>query len=135
MLCDIKNIEDLDENIVINEVINENIQVKLSRIVNEEVVKPIEDIDLQNEIDSLLTPYKDKSAEELEEESGKTEPLLETENIGEKIDLDGYAWYYNKINSDEFWEEVIKKDEYNKNHNVYGKFIIRENSKLDSQFS
>lgn len=132
---DIRNIEDLDENIVINEAINGIYPVKLSSIVNKEVVKPIEDIDLQNEIDSLLIPYKDKSGGDLEQEADNTEPFLETETLGEKIDLDGYAWYYNKINSDEFWEEAIKKDEYNKTHNVYGKHIIREDSELDSLFS
>ncbi|MCL4320881.1 MAG: Panacea domain-containing protein [Candidatus Thermoplasmatota archaeon] len=132
---DIRNIEDLDENIVITEKMNGLYPVKLSEIVNEEVVEPINDPNLRQEIDSLLRSYKDKSGGELEVEADKTEPFLEAENLNDILDLDGYAWYYNKINSDEFWEDAIKKDKNNRDNNVYGKRILKKATEIDSLFS
>ncbi len=132
---DIRNIEDLDENIVITEKMNGVYPVKLSEIVNKDIIEPITDPDLRQEIDSLIMPYRDKSGGELEVEADKTEPFLEAENLNEELDLDGYAWYYKNINSDEFWESARKKDELNKENNVYGKHIIKNVSELDSLFS
>ncbi len=132
---DIRNIEDLDENIVIREEVNGSYLSKLSELVNKESVNPIEDSNLCQEIDSILLPYSDETGVKLQEEADKTEPYLDAEKFDDPIDLDGYAWYYSKINSDEFWEAVARKDERNRKNHIYGKHVIKEDSELNSLFS
>ncbi len=132
---DIRNIEDLDENIVIQGEVNHHYLNKVSELINPNGVDPISNNELSQEIDAALLPYSDKSGKYLEEAVDKTEPYLETENFSDPIDLDGYAWYYRNINSDEFWQAAIKKDEDNRKNHVYGKHIIKDDSELDALFS
>jgi hypothetical protein len=84
---------------------------------------------------NLLEPYVNKNGLQLEKKADNTEPFLEAESLKDPLDLDGYAWYYKTINSDQFWEEVKKKDEENKKNNVYGRHIIKDDSELDELFS
>ena len=132
---DIRNIEDLDENIVIREELNGIYSSKLSELINKESVNPIEDSNLCQEIDSNLLSYSGETGAKLQEEADKTEPYLEAEKFNDPIDLDGYAWYYSKVNSDEFWEAVARKDEHNRKNHVYGKRIIKDDLELNSLFS
>jgi uncharacterized phage-associated protein len=132
---DIRNIEDLDENIVIREEANGLYSSKVSELIDKESINPIDDNNLSQQIDSALFPYCDKTGAELQEEADKTEPFLEAENFNDPIDLDGYAWYYSKVNSDDFWEAATRKDDHNKKNHVYGKHIVKEDSELNSLFS
>ncbi len=132
---DITNIEDLDDNIIIREEASGNYISKVSELINEENVNPIDDDNISQEIDAALLPYREKTGAELQEEADKTQPFLETENFNDPIDLDGYAWYCSKVNSKEFWETADRKEDENKKNHIYGKHIIKDDSELNTLFS
>lgn len=133
--ADIRNIEDIDDNIVIK--VKEDIRYssKTSELINKEIDNPIDDNNISQFIESALLPYISKTGAELEEESDKTEPYLEAEKLNDPIDLDGYAWYCSKVNSDDFWKAADRKDEENMKNNVYGKHIVKDSCELNSLFS
>ena len=133
--ADIRNIEDLDDNIVIKEETNGYYSSKVSELIDKESVNPIDDNNLSQLIESALLPYVNKTGAELQEESDKTEPFLEAENFNDPIDLDGYALYCSMVNSDDFWKAASRKDEENMKNNVYGKHVIKDSFELNSLFS
>jgi uncharacterized phage-associated protein len=129
---DIRNIEDLEENIIVNKRQDGSFLSKESALIDSRNIEPIKSKALENEIHSLIGKYVHKSGKSLEAISDSTEPFLETEKHNDPIDLDGYAWYYSKVNSPEFWKAVEEKDRKNVENHVYGKHVIHDSSELDS---
>ncbi|MEM0073085.1 MAG: DUF4065 domain-containing protein [Thermoplasmatales archaeon] len=127
---DIRNIEGLDDNIVTEEKTNGLYTLKESKIKTSRAgtIKP----EIEQELVSYIKKYNEKSGKELESIADNTDPYLETEKINDPIDLDGYAWYYSKINSDDFWKAVEMKDEENIKNGVYGRHIIKNKEELNS---
>ncbi|MEM0132790.1 MULTISPECIES: hypothetical protein [Acidiplasma] len=128
---DIKNIEDLEEDIVIKEQINNN-PAKESELVNEDFKI---DNKIANMIHDLIKPYIDKNGSELEKLADKTEPYIYAEDFNNPIDLDSYAWFYSEVNSGVFWKNAEKIDKENIKKGIYGKHIIKDDSDIDSLFS
>ncbi len=132
---DITSIEDLEEDIIIKEEQSGSFAPKMSELVkggdNNIDINP----KVADELNNLLKPYINKNGSQLAKTADNTEPFLEAKNLKDPLDLDGYAWYYKTINSDQFWEKVKEKDEENKKNNVYGKHIIKDDSELDALFS
>ncbi|MHB8553736.1 MAG: type II toxin-antitoxin system antitoxin SocA domain-containing protein [Thermoplasmataceae archaeon] len=94
---DIRNIEDLDENIIVSEVPNGSCLSKESKLSNPGNIEPIKSKALQKEIHSLIRNHARKSGNTLETVADSTEPYLETDKLNDPIDLDGYAWYCSKV--------------------------------------
>ncbi|MEM3845040.1 MAG: DUF4065 domain-containing protein [Candidatus Parvarchaeota archaeon] len=92
------------------------------------IIKP----EIEQELVSYIKKYNEKSIRELKSIADNTDPYLETEKINDPIDLDGYAWYYSKINSDDFWKATEMKDEENIKNGIYGKHIIKNKEELNS---
>ncbi|MEM0143489.1 MAG: DUF4065 domain-containing protein, partial [Candidatus Parvarchaeum sp.] len=109
---DIWNIEDLDDNIVVEEKKSGGYVAKESRLVSPENISAIEP-DKERALISYIEKYKDKTGTGLEDIADQTEPLLETKEHDETIDLDGYAKYHALINDDKFLEIVLKRDKEN----------------------
>lgn len=119
---DIKNIEDESENIAIVDSDGMAYSYKFSTFTGDS--EPDLPFELKNEIRSILQPYRRKTGKELEEIADKTEPFLETEELREEIDLDGYAWFHNLISREDTWAEVERQDQENEKKNVYGKVKV-----------
>ncbi|MEM3192808.1 MAG: DUF4065 domain-containing protein [Candidatus Parvarchaeota archaeon] len=128
----IENIEALDDNIATEERTNGLYILKESRIKTSRagIIKP----EIERELVSYIKKYNEKSIKELKSIAENTDPYLETEKINDPIDLDGYAWYYSKINSDVFWKAAKMKDEENIRNGIYGKHIIKNKEELNSYF-
>lgn len=129
---DIRNIEDLEENIIVNETQSGSFSSKESALMDSRDIEPIKSKALQEEMHSLIGKYVKKSGKSLETIADNTEPFLETEKHNDPIDLDGYAWYYSKVNSQEFWKAAEDADKKNEKNHVYGKHVIHDSSELDS---
>jgi uncharacterized phage-associated protein len=121
---DIRNIEDLDDNIMITEHVDMQYPSQTSELVGECLSIPILDVTLVNELKDCLSQYQSKNGGELEEIADNTEPFLETKKLNDPIDLDSYAWYYTQVNSEELWKRVEEQDRKNIEKGVYGKVII-----------
>jgi uncharacterized phage-associated protein len=121
---DIRNIEDLEDNIIIAENHSNGYASKESRLLNSVGAEPIESVELSEEIDSFIARYVNSTGDELEKIADNTEPFLETENLNEPIDLDSFAWFYGIVNSDEFWKKAEMKDRENQEKGAYGKVLI-----------
>ncbi|MHB1493737.1 MAG: hypothetical protein ACYCSG_06555 [Thermoplasmataceae archaeon] len=80
--------------------------------------------ELQNEIELLIEKYLSKTGKELENIADNTEPFLETEKLNDPIDLDGYAWFYGQVHSEQFWKNAEQKDRENEANHIYGKSIM-----------
>lgn len=128
---DIRNIEDLEENIIIKELAGVN-PAKESELVNQDFK-----IDPENEsiIDNIIKPYLEKNEKELEEMADGSNPYMDAESFGSSIDLDGYAWFYSEVNSDDFWKNAEEIDKENIRKGIYGRHIIKDDSDIDSLFS
>ena len=131
---DIRNVEDLEENIVIIEKKKGNYIVKESELKDKNDQNHFLKGKLQNEIELLIEKYLSKTGKELENIVNNTEPFLETEKLNDPIDLDGYAWFYGQVNSEQFWKNVEKKDEENEANHIYGKSIVKTESDFESLF-
>ncbi|MHB1902411.1 MAG: type II toxin-antitoxin system antitoxin SocA domain-containing protein [Cuniculiplasma sp.] len=131
---DIRNIEDLDENIIVSERQNVGYIIKESKLSNPRNIEPIKSKALREEIHSLIGNHSRSSGNILEKVADNTEPFLETDKLNDPIDLDGYAWYCSKINSPEFWKGAEEADKKNEENHVYGKHVIHDSSELDSLF-
>lgn len=138
----IKEIEEEDENIQITVdsdfIIWKNEKMPLytykqSRLKNNKSI----DIDpiVKEELSEIFKKFKGKTGKELEEIADITEPFIDIESMGDKIDLDGYAEYYKALLSNKFWENAIKTREDNEKKGTYGKTVIREKSELKYIFS
>ncbi|MCL4311049.1 MAG: Panacea domain-containing protein [Candidatus Thermoplasmatota archaeon] len=133
---DIKNIEDLEEDIrIIEDHKTSGYHIKESSLISGDKYESIVKEKVANEVISLIKQYSRKSGKELEKIADNTEPFLETEEMNDPIDLNSYAWFYSLLNSKHFWEEAEKKDKENREKNVYGKHVIRDESELDELFS
>ena len=128
---DIRNIEDLEESIIIKELAGAN-PAKESELVNEDFKIDPENASI---IDNLIKPYLEKNEKELEEIADETDPYIDAEYFGSSIDLDGYAWFYNEVNSDKFWKNAEEIDKENIRKGIYGKHVIKDNSDINSRFS
>jgi len=132
---DIRNIEDLEENIVIIEKKKGNYIVKESEHKDKNEQNDFLKEDLQKEIELLIEKYLSKTGKDLENIADNTEPFLETEKLNDPIDLDGYAWFYGQVHSEEFWKNAEQKDRENEANHIYGKSIIKTESDFESLFS
>jgi uncharacterized phage-associated protein len=128
----IKEIQDEDDNII-EHIDNNKIYTYKEYQLKENNVKI--DPALKIEINKILDKYKDKTGMDLELIADKTEPFIDCEYIGEKIDLDGYAEHYKDLLSEEFWKKAFEIREENEKKGVYGKRIIKDKSELESFFS
>ncbi len=128
---DIKNIEDLEEDIIIKEQVHNN-PTKESELINENFKINNK---IANIIDNLIKPYINKNGKQLEELADKTEPYIDAEDFDMPINLDDYAWFYSEVNSDDFWKNVEEIDKENIKKGIYGKHIIKDDSDIDSLFS
>ncbi len=128
---DIKNIEDLEEDIIIKEKVGTN-PAKESELINE-------DFKIDNKtagiIDNLIKPYINKNGKELEKLADETEPYIDAEDFDNPIDLDSFAWFYGEVNSDDFWKNAEEIDKENIRKGIYGRHIIKDDSDIDSLFS
>ena len=120
---DIRNIEDEDENIRSSYDIDPINASQTAELLNPDDVQPLHG-DLDKHLKDIVSYYGKKTGKELEEIADQTEPFLETEKLREKIELDDFAWYYSKVNSDETWKRVEEKDKDNERNGVYGKVLI-----------
>ncbi len=128
---DIRNIEDLEENIIIKELVGAN-PAKESELVNEDFKIDPENASM---IDNLVKPYLEKNEKELEDMADETDPYIDAESFGSSIDLDGFAWFYSKVNSDKFWKNAEEIDKENIRKGIYGKHAIKDDSDINSLFS
>ncbi len=128
---DTKNIEDLEETIIIKEEGNYNTAEESELIQKDFKINQ----EIANIIDNLIKPYINKNGKALEKLADNTEPYIEAKNFNESIDLNGYAWFYSKVNSDKFWKEAEEIDNENIRKGIYGKHIIKSDTELDPLFS
>lgn len=118
---DIRNIEDLDDDIIVTEVKEGTYSVKEARLLSTGQGKIIMDPDLEKELQSSLDKYRSFNGALLENMADNTEPFLETGNLNDPIDLDGYARYQALIGSEKFIGLVRDKDEENQRKGLYKK--------------
>jgi uncharacterized phage-associated protein len=90
--------------------------------------------DISGFLDSIFVKFKDKTGADLEKIADNTEPYIDTETIGDNIDLDGYVEYYKDLLSDDFWKNAEEKDKQNEENHVYGKLIVKSKEDLDRIF-
>jgi len=57
---------------------------------------------------------------------------MKPNNLNKSNDAD--AWFYNLINSDDFWKVAERTDNDNQNNHFYGKHIVIGDSELNSFF-
>lgn len=127
----IEEIKQEDDNIINTDHKTQFYPSKISSLKSESISL---ESHLKSEIDEILMKYKGKTGKELEDIADNTEPYIDIDIIGEKIDLDGYAEHYKSLLSDNFWENAFKAREENEKKGVYGKHIIRDDSDLESLF-
>jgi len=130
---DILNIQNKDQNIIKFNVEDSVYPAIMSMLtIGTEIKIPS---DLKKEIDTIINQFKGKNASELATIAKNTEIYKDAEENNEELDMDGYAEYYKSLLSDEFWENIAKKDEENEKNGIYGKKIIKDVSELKSIFS
>ena len=129
----ITEIKEEDENIVT--ISNTTSNAKFSRIISKDDQEDRIEQSIKEEIDRILSKYEGMSGAELEKLADETEPFIDTDELEEKIDLDGYADHYKALLSEDKWTKAIKRRDERKKEGAGKRKILKSDSGIDLYFT